>query len=90
MVQIDGALRSYGRFLAKYLHRNLSKENDILNAFGGIPEAFFPCLSPFRWGIPIFLAMRALTWYSKDQFHLHRRADFPTWSWTGWKDDTRS
>lgn len=79
------ALRSYEGFLQNYLCRNLTNDDDILNAFGGILDALFVHMGPFRWGIPIFFAPWAMTWHSKDEFPLERRRGFPTWSWTAWK-----
>jgi hypothetical protein len=86
----DQGLKSYGRFVEDFLHRSLSKDSDILNAFSGILEALFPHIGPFRWGIPVILATRVLAWYSKDQCFLRRRAGFPSWSWAGWQGYTES
>lgn len=84
----DQALESYWRFLTSYLHRELSDEGDILNAFAGILDALSPYLGTFRWGIPILFPNRMLTWNFRNPIPLQRRSGFPSWSWVGWKGYT--
>jgi hypothetical protein len=83
-----GVLKGYEGFIERYLCRNLSDDDDddILNTFGGILEALFVHMGPFRWGIPVIMVTQATTWHSKDEFPLKRRQGFPTWSWTAWKN----
>ncbi|KAF2503056.1 HET-domain-containing protein [Lophium mytilinum] len=72
----------YVHLLNSYLRRDLSKIEDILNAFAGITTALRPYLGLFFYGVPRELFSVSLTW-SEDDIPA-RRPGFPSWSWAGW------
>jgi hypothetical protein len=79
------AFRKYQKMVGEYSVRKLTKEEDILNAFSGVQRVLSPLLSGFNWGLPNCCFEAALTWRSS-LFPLPRRNNFPSWSWTGWKN----
>lgn len=75
--------RSYESYLRDITARALSHESDALNACLGILKA---TNTSHVWGIPIRtypIPTIALCW--RHNTPAHRRLDFPSWSWTGWK-----
>ncbi|KAI9728595.1 MAG: hypothetical protein M1834_007623 [Cirrosporium novae-zelandiae] len=75
----------YGGLLDGYLHRDLTYESDILNAFQGILNALTPLFEGgFFWGLPTCLFDAALLWRTSHSLK-SRRPNFPSWSWLGWK-----
>ncbi|KAF2650766.1 HET-domain-containing protein [Lophiostoma macrostomum CBS 122681] len=85
---VDQAIVSYRKLLTAFLHRDLSFDGDVLNAFAGILDALSTYLGGFRWGISIRYPNRTLTWNSRNVSSLQRRTGFPSWSWAGWKGYT--
>ena len=82
----------YEEIIFEYTLRNLSFEEDILNAFQGVSNVLSRDLfnsSPFAFGMPLCLLDVALLWYPIGPLHRRRRAGpnashFPSWSWAGW------
>jgi hypothetical protein len=85
-------LHVYEEIVFEYTSRNLSYEEDILNAFQGVSNILSRDLfnsSPFVFGMPLCLLDMALLWYPTGPLHRRRRAGpnanhFPSWSWAGW------
>jgi hypothetical protein len=86
------SLDDYCTLVHEYTQRNLTYEDDILNAFTGILTALdkiFP--AGFWFGIPEMFFTACLLWQpettitrrclSGDNFY---ESNFPSWSWTGW------
>ncbi|KAF2666922.1 HET-domain-containing protein [Microthyrium microscopicum] len=85
--------------LTNYLGRQLSDQDDILNAFSGTMTAFYPVVGHFWYGIPVSYLAVGLSWmYAIDQdkkqtdskAQVGRRKGFPSWSCTGWFHPDRS
>ncbi|USP73103.1 hypothetical protein yc1106_00377 [Curvularia clavata] len=72
------------RLLVDYTTRQLTYDLDALNAVSGILGKFAPTFT-FFWGLPIENIVESLYWYSTSISLKHRRLDFPSWSWVGWK-----
>jgi hypothetical protein len=79
----------YKASICDYSVRELTKPDDILNAFAGLQSILTPFLGSFHWGLPGCCFEAALTWRTKDPFLLARRNWFPSWSWTGWTGFTQ-
>ncbi|KAH7385536.1 heterokaryon incompatibility protein-domain-containing protein [Phaeosphaeria sp. MPI-PUGE-AT-0046c] len=87
--------KTFKRRLDEYLHRNLTYDSDILNAFSGILRQFWYAHNPIYhfWGLHIVVGkfLAALFWLpvgdgpKKD---LSRREGFSSWTWAGWRDIT--
>jgi hypothetical protein len=74
---------SFNTYLETYLDRNLTFDNDILNAFAGIIQEAESKKLKCYWGlmeknIGIDMLWLPCKW-------LIRRPGFPSWSWAGWK-----
>jgi hypothetical protein len=85
-------LHVYEDALVEYTRRNLSYEEDILNAFQGVASLMARRIfnnSPVLFGIPQCLLDVALLWQPagplrrRHRTSLHASA-FPNWSWVGW------
>lgn len=85
-------LHVYEETLVEYTRRNLSYEEDILNAFQGVASPMARHIfnnSPVLFGIPQCLLDVALLWQPagplrrRQRTSLHASA-FPSWSWVGW------
>lgn len=77
----------------EYLHRTLTYDSDILNAFSGILHRFWHAPEPTYhfWGLECTRddLLGALLWtpVCDDPFQkVSRRASFPSWSWAGWRN----
>lgn len=53
---------SYAPLVTTFVCRELSREEDALNAFSGICRSLEPALGPFRWGLPGHLFGISLLW----------------------------
>ena len=81
----------YGLLVMFYSTKQISFQNDALNAFTGIVNMMQPSFRrPFLYGLPSSEPEYAVLWHPQRQ--LDRRLDdatsepvFPTWSWVGWK-----
>ncbi len=90
--------------IEEFLHRDLSVDGDALDAIGGIFELHrelqgqpldllcglptLPTQDPFL-GVEAKTASLAFALLWTDSPALTRRPGFPSWSWAGWKRDTR-
>ncbi|KAF4984894.1 hypothetical protein FZEAL_47 [Fusarium zealandicum] len=82
----SGIILGY-RFLAEeYTRRDMTRDEDSLNAFMGILSGFqrHNLLSGFVFGLPLEHYPESLGWMHDFQATVRRRAGFPTWSWVGW------
>lgn len=85
-------LHVYEKIVFEYTSRNLSYEEDILNAFQGVSNILSRDLfssSLFVFGMPLCLLDVALLWYPAGPLSRRRRpspttSHFPGWSWAGW------
>ncbi|KAK8859718.1 Vegetative incompatibility protein HET-E-1 [Apiospora arundinis] len=92
---------AFSRYLCNvedYTHRNLSLDEDSLNAFIGVLEQFLQKWCSFRhvWGVAFpetfdtakerAYLVHALTWRHDTRLRKPRRRNmFPSWSWVGWE-----
>jgi hypothetical protein len=75
----------YDGLLAFYLRRNMKFDSDALPAFSGILKVLSRTLGPFHHGLPKQFFSRSLLWTDPHHGVFTRRAEFPSWSWAGWK-----
>jgi len=75
----------YDHLLAFYLRRNMKFDSDALPAFSGILKVLSKMLGQFHHGLPKKFFARSLLWTDPHRGVFTRRADFPSWSWAGWK-----
>jgi hypothetical protein len=78
----------YPRLVAQYVRRDLTNEEDILNAFFGILNRLEASTGPHLWGMPSKEFGSALLWSADMSFPIKRRQSFPSWSWAGWFHST--
>jgi hypothetical protein len=88
--------RVYWELVRDFTARDLTNQEDGMNAFMGIIRAFERNLNQsFFWAIPLSLMESALAWPSnldrRDAEHSQKSSDgsiisspFPSWSWVGW------
>ena len=80
-------LRKYRTCIEGYSCRDLTKEEDGLNAFQGVLNTLRPEFSnEFHWGLPESMFDIAMTWALGNHYPERRRHDFPSWSWLGWRE----
>lgn len=89
----------YCNLVSNHLQRGLTKEEDILNAFGGILGSLSHAFGTFHHGLPDMFFTMSLIWQPMDfcrrrirgQQGASRNAGggslFPSWSWAGWVCD---
>lgn len=78
------ALSAHDSFVSAYLRRELSFGSDILNAFHGIAKILSVSMdTEFYAGLPVKWLDHALLWQLYGT--ADRRAEFPSFSWAGWK-----
>jgi hypothetical protein len=93
----ESLAESFGRYLSHvedYTTRNLSFDQDSLNAFQGIIRQFSHEKYAFNhvWGLAyptnckenLVLFVRSLTWVHRAASKVRRRSQFPSWTWAGW------
>jgi hypothetical protein len=89
---------SFGRYLSNvedYTSRNLSFDEDSLNAFEGIIKQFSQERYAFNhvWGLAypsngprsLDMFVHSLTWMHRKKTKARRRNLFPSWTWAGWE-----
>jgi len=71
----------YRQAVESYTARQLTDEGDAIDAFSGLLHTLHGgrCIE----GIPKPIFDLALLWQPRTQ--IHRRKEFPSWSWAGWK-----
>ncbi|KAI0465619.1 heterokaryon incompatibility protein-domain-containing protein [Xylaria cf. heliscus] len=77
----------FGAMLGAYTSRNMTNEGDSLNAFRGVLPILQKQLFPdgFVHGLPLCSHTFSLGWMHSRNSKPKRRAQFPSWSWTGWE-----
>lgn len=79
-------LRKYSTCIKGYVCRELTKQDDGLNAFQGVLNILRPEFSDeFHWGLPESMFDIAMTWHFGNHYPERRRQEFPSWSWLGWR-----
>jgi hypothetical protein len=79
----DNYFGSYLYLLKLYMKRDLTYDNEGLDAFSGVMNAQSHILGEFYWGLPQTIFARALL--TRLDSPKSRRPTFPSWSWLGWK-----
>lgn len=81
----DRPREAYGTLISLYSRREMSFEEDTLNAFGGIMQHLkdLGYVNGFCWGLPEDDLNWSLNWCALT--NLTRREQFPAWSWAGWR-----
>lgn len=79
-------MQKYAHLVSGYHGRQLTHENDALDAFTGVLTVLTKELnSPFIWGIPECSFSESMIWRTIFFSPSLRRPEFPSWSWLGWK-----
>jgi hypothetical protein len=94
----ESLIDSFDRYLSNvenYTSRNLSFDEDSLNAFQGIIKQFSQERYAFNhvWGLAyppngprsLDLFVHSLTWMHAKETKVRRRNLFPSWTWAGWE-----
>ncbi|KAH8594707.1 heterokaryon incompatibility protein-domain-containing protein [Bisporella sp. PMI_857] len=78
----------YAELIEQYTDRELTNDDDILAAMGGLLHIFRQLFKyPMRYGLPEILFDIALLWQPTAKLERRdtEKSDFPSWSWAGWK-----
>lgn len=79
---------TYAKLVDEYTQRRLSKETDILRAFGGLMNKLKNATGMiFVEGLPVGDLLNALMWTCSGGIlggMIQRREQRPSWSWDGW------
>jgi len=79
----------YASIIEQYTAREMSNDEDILDALGGMLHVFRQLFKfPVRYGLPEILLDVALLWRPAVKLERRRtdkKSTFPSWSWAGWK-----
>lgn len=79
----------FDAFVSNYSRRQLTLQTDALDACKGVLNRITQNTGvSFVWGIPLVHTLKALTWSALPEGTLVRRAEFPSWTWLGWKGRT--
>jgi hypothetical protein len=81
---ISDMISRYKALVTTYLARDLSREQDILNAFEGILKTLVPVMGNFIFGLPERYLDTAMIWDTEDHLPNFDRKGFPSWTWAGW------
>ena len=80
-------LGKYSTCVQGYTCRDLTKQDDGLNAFQGVLNTLrSDFLGDFHWGLPESMFDSAITWFFYNHYPERRRQEFPSWSWLGWRE----
>lgn len=83
--QVEGDIDQDELFLHRvelFTKRNLTYQQDALNAFAGVSASLFPC----HFGLPNHLFTAIMNWTFRLRSRVGaRNTSFPSWSWAGWK-----
>jgi hypothetical protein len=77
--------RNFWSLVQSYSQREISYEEDVIRAFGGILRSVEADHGHAIWGIPQYHFLRGLSWYQGQHQMSLRREGFPSWSWAGWR-----
>ncbi|KAE8395072.1 heterokaryon incompatibility protein-domain-containing protein [Aspergillus alliaceus] len=82
-------LSIFCNLLGTYTSRCMTNESDSLNAFRGMLTFLQRQLFPegFVHGLPLRSHPSSLAWMHRRGVSPRRRAEFPSWSWTGWEGE---
>ncbi|KAI9710717.1 MAG: hypothetical protein M1820_002550 [Bogoriella megaspora] len=82
---VEDRIQQYGDLSQSYSNRDLTYQEDGINAFSGIMRCFEEkgYHKGFIWGCPIEDLNWALCWRSQSG-QQRRREGFPSWAWVGW------
>lgn len=84
-VEMKDPTWDYAIFLFYYSKRALTNQNDALRAMAGIIRRFTEAMKcRFLGGLPTASFDRFIIFYAFGN-SLHRRANFPSYSWAGWR-----
>lgn len=75
----------YQSLLKLYMMRDLTHHSDAINAFTAVLNVLAPKIGSQHWGLPTLRFCWAMLWRLDRHFPGHRREDFPSWSWAGWR-----
>jgi hypothetical protein len=76
---------TYQSLLKLYMMRDLTQHSDAINAFKGVLKVLAPKMGSHHWGLPTLRFSWAILWRLARHFPAHRREEFPSWSWAGWR-----
>lgn len=92
---LNEGFRRYLSNVENYTSRNLSFDEDSLNAFRGIIKQFSQEKHAFNhvWGLAypsngprsLDMFVYSLTWMHRKETRARRRNLFPSWTWVGWE-----
>src|SRR5436305_6858770 len=78
----------YGHLVLRYTQRELSRDEDALNAFSGILSALEKSIGEsYHWALPISTFDQSLWWDGGADGRRLEVSVFPTWSWLAWKGE---
>ncbi|CCT70592.1 related to tol protein [Fusarium fujikuroi IMI 58289] len=84
-------LKDIGKHLMEFSKRNFSHDRETLDAFLGVLNACHREEGYFHFlGNPLIRKKKGWRWLINAWYHVQpgaRKADFPSWSWTGWKGE---
>ncbi len=96
----NGHVGVYSKTVSSYLHKDLTRESDILDAFSGLANAYNKCYrqpldiqTQSCWGLPCNYFGATLTWWPitigehppRRRSQRSANCNFPSWSWIGWR-----
>lgn len=81
-------LRVLGKLVIEYNQRDLSFEEDVMDAFLGIASLNVPIFGPILFGMPETFFDHAMCWQPLPNLRLRKPMNpdrkLPSWSWMGW------
>ncbi|CVK91497.1 related to tol protein [Fusarium mangiferae] len=84
-------LKDIGKHLMEFSKRNFSNDRETLDAFLGVLNACHREEGYFHFlGNPLIRKKKGWRWLINAWYHVKpgaRKANFPSWSWTGWKGE---
>lgn len=88
LARVLGRMGVFAVYLQTYARREVSQDEDAVNAFGALlsrlGREFFP--NGFIHGIPRDIFMEGLLWGGYG-ITRRKKGDFPSWTWAGWKPE---
>ncbi|PQE25831.1 hypothetical protein CJF30_00000546 [Rutstroemia sp. NJR-2017a BBW] len=88
---IEKRFKYFTTLLSEYTGRRMTYESDSLNAFRGVLQTLQkqPFPEGFVHGLPLRSHPASLAWMHVNSVMAKRRAEFPSWCWTGWEGQVR-
>jgi hypothetical protein len=74
-------IKRYFLLVSQYCRRQLTDENDSINAIRGILNLLLPV---YHYGLPQEYFDSAMVWTAFRHSSASRRYSFPSWTWAGW------